>query len=137
APGTGRRGLKPLRRRCAAAALPAAAVCASLYPDRRRTPLPGRASRHGSAARPLLRKGAPMDAASENARFHAPLTRHLLGLGGALTVLLAGLFLPDPFARRLCVFLGTIGLVMGASRYLLSPLVLTLDGDGMTVETPL
>lgn len=78
-----------------------------------------------------------MDAASENARFRAPLTRHLLGLGGALTVLLAGLFLPDPFARWLCVFLGTIGLVMGATRYLLSPLVLTLDGDGMTVETPL
>ncbi|MDX5363464.1 MAG: hypothetical protein LPJ91_04840 [Pseudazoarcus pumilus] len=62
--------------------------------------------------------------------------RHLLGLSGAAVVLLIGLFLPDPFARWLCVFLGLIGLLMGAAKFALSPRSLALDDDGLTVETP-
>lgn len=73
---------------------------------------------------------------SATVAFRAPFARHLIGLAGAAAVLLIGLFLPDPFARWLCVFLGVIGLAMGAAKYALSPRLLTLDEDGLTVETP-
>jgi hypothetical protein len=73
---------------------------------------------------------------SAPAVFRAPFARHLVGLAGAAAVLMIGLFLPDPFARWFCVSLGAIGLAMGAARYALSPRLLTLDDDGMTVETP-
>lgn len=71
-----------------------------------------------------------------SATFRAPFARHLIGLCGALVVLFIGLFLPDPFARWFCVSLGLIGLAMGTAKYVLSPCLLTLDDDGMTVETP-
>lgn len=73
---------------------------------------------------------------SAPAVFRAPPARHLIGLGGAAAVLLVGLSLPDPFARWLCVFLGLIGLLMGTAKFALSPRSLTLDDDGLTVETP-
>lgn len=71
-----------------------------------------------------------------DAIFRATPTRTLLGLAGSAVVLLIGLFLPDPFARWLCVFLGLIGLLMGTAKFALSPRVLTLDDDGLSVETP-
>lgn len=71
-----------------------------------------------------------------DAVFRATSTRHLIGLAGSAVVLLIGVFLPDPFARWLCVFLGIIGLLMGAAKYVLTPRSLTLDDDGLTVETP-
>lgn len=77
-----------------------------------------------------------MDAALARTRFHASPFRHLIGLFGATATLLIGLFLPDPFARWLCVFLGLIGLLMGAAKFALSPRSLALDDDGLTVETP-
>lgn len=79
-----------------------------------------------------------MNSASESGvlRYRAASARHLLGLAGSAAVLLVGLFLPDPFARWLCVFLGLIALLMGAAKYALSPRSLTLDYDGLTVETP-
>lgn len=71
-----------------------------------------------------------------DAVFRATSTRHLIGLAGSAVVLLIGVFLPDPFARWLCVFLGLIGLLMGSAKFALTPRLLTLDNDGMTVETP-
>lgn len=73
---------------------------------------------------------------SEAAVFHAPPTRHLLAFAGSAVVLLIGLFLPDPFARWLCVFLGLIGVLMGAAKIALSPRRMALDNDGLSVETP-
>jgi hypothetical protein len=71
-----------------------------------------------------------------NASFRVSPIRLLLGLAGSTVVLLIGLFLPDPFARWLCVFLGVIGLLMGAAKFALSPRLLILDDDGLSVETP-
>ena len=68
--------------------------------------------------------------------FRAAPTRHLVGIAGSATVLLVGLFLPDPFARWLCVFLGVIGLLMGAAKAALSPRIMVFDDQGFTVETP-
>ena len=73
---------------------------------------------------------------STPAVYRAPFARHLIGLAGAVAALFIGLFLPDPFARWFCISLGAIGLAMGGAKYVLSPCLLTLDDDGMTVETP-
>ncbi|MDX5446105.1 MAG: hypothetical protein LPJ87_08615 [Zoogloeaceae bacterium] len=68
--------------------------------------------------------------------FRAPPARHLVGIAGSAAVLFVGLFLPDPFARWLCVFLGAIGLLTGAAKVALSPRTMVFDDDGFTVETP-
>lgn len=73
---------------------------------------------------------------SDAVHFQTSLTRHLIGIAGASVALLIGASLPDPFARWLCVFLGVIGLLMGAAKVALSPRTMAFDDEGFTVETP-
>lgn len=73
---------------------------------------------------------------SDVSTFHTSPVRGLAAMALSAAVLVVGLFLPDPFARWLCVFLGAGGVGMGVARIALSPRRMWLDEDGLSVETP-